>query len=124
MSWFAAIGGSTITSGILLAVALSYTHGDFFREIQSASDAPPPEWLQRISPPNKTADAVVRSRPFAVYIGLMTAAFMCLILGSFSGTVGWSSTALLGYAMTGRWPGSGGNPEDSERLWSSMQGGG
>lgn len=118
-SWWGASLGVALGFIALTAFAIAKAPPGTMAEVRQTNDslraaAPPPEppaWLRRIDPTggrstqltDSTAEKLVRSPAFLVWVGAMSTALVAALLGGVVGTLGWGVGLLLAFGATGRW---------------------
>jgi len=115
VSWLVGVGA---IAALILSVLGAYAtrlpstmYRDLGRSLDSAQAVPPPampEWLRRVTPPNAQqqtplTDALIKSRAFTIWTGVMGVTLMVGLIAAYAGTLGWGASLLLLYAATGHW---------------------
>jgi hypothetical protein len=114
-AWAGAVLGCFVAVPIAFGALLAAAPPGTVATIRSAMDsakveqkpAELPEWLQRVTPPGTQRQSAATEKlfnqgPFVVFFGVMGALMACSVFATIAGSVGWVSSLLLGYAITGR----------------------
>jgi hypothetical protein len=113
--WLAGICGVAVVLLAAAGVGVALTSKATWQAMKHAADsvnaapqAPPPAWVERLSPGITQRSANARQSSGALQTGMMiwSAAFGLMFIAALSGSLAWCVAMLFGFAVKGHWPGA------------------